>query len=242
MVRTKRIEDDNYPTPPDLLRTLLSIYPEIIEDYDTKENAVIDPCAGENWLSKVIGNSVLTADIREETKVFGNEIFDATLPWDWYNLAEKYLRGSEKKWQWGITNLPFSLSHEIIPLASDWCNHIAFLLPITWEEPVKHREEILNQLEPYSHSRIIFNPRPRFHRLTKNSDSKTVGWYIYDLKGNLKPRKQKTFYVRNWGNTRVDWPKYDEWCRQHYGNNWMPPGLDEQKISRQCVIPELEDL
>jgi hypothetical protein len=86
----------------------------------------------------------------------------------------------ERKWNWVVTNPPFSEAHRILPVAWDHCRvGVAFLLRLTYLEPCANREDWLKAHSRFMSNLIIFGqPRPSFTG-DGSTDSVTTAWMVW---------------------------------------------------------------
>lgn len=157
-----RIKNDFYPTPSKLTEKLVSkINPTGI---------ILEPCVGDGDIAIALPEHcyVVTNDIDREKEADTHE--DASAPLYWQSQIV----------DWVITNPPFNQASEILPLA--WARSrvgCAFLLRITYLEPTQKRRDWM--IENVDHLQFILpvNPRVRFRKDSKGTDSTTVAWFVW---------------------------------------------------------------
>jgi hypothetical protein len=127
---TPRIANDKYFTPAVLTEGLLARVPI--------KGRVIEPCAGEGAIAKVLFEHGLDVTLSDITGVCDAPT-DASTPEFW-----EYHRG----YDWAISNPPYGgqLPDKIVPLAFDnVTTGVAMLLRITWSEPCASRGNWLEE-------------------------------------------------------------------------------------------------
>ena len=158
-----RHENDFYITPPELVKSLLTVVPIF--------GAVFEPCAGDGAIAKVLAQQdchVITNDISKNQVT--DYHFDATLPDEYPDIDP----------DWIVTNPPYSVAHRILPIAWEKARvGIAMLLRLSYLEPCDNRADFLKQFLPNFSNVIIFNPRPCFRTDTKATDSVTHAWFVW---------------------------------------------------------------
>ena len=162
MIRTKRRPHDFYPTTAEWAIDTLLKYWDIWEDSN-----IFECCYGEGHISKrleALGYCNLSlGDILDDANYF-----DATHPDSWE---------LEDNIDFTITNPPFNLAHEILPLAYKHSKYgIAMLLRLSYLEPCENRGTWLVE-NPVS--KLIVMPRISFTANGK-TDSVTTAWFVWD--------------------------------------------------------------
>lgn len=150
---------------------------------------VIEPCAGSGAISNRLwekhlqhqrGSRIIPCDI--VPRIAPCHVWDATKQEDWEALIALDTPGAPTKPDWAITNPPFNLAYQILPLALQFCPNVAFLLRLSYLEPTKNRFNWLNANADQMVALIPISPRPQF-RLNSHgeldSDSVTVAWYVW---------------------------------------------------------------
>ena len=151
----------------------------------------LEPCVGEQYISKVVRKTInpfiLNTNDIDLSK--GNSVsshLDMTQEENWKYLDSHNLI---------ITNPPFSLANEIVPLCYQYSEICCVLLRLTWLEPTKDRADFLKMSNEYLHKLIIFNPRPSFTEDGK-ADSVTTAWFIWDKR--VKAKGTKLVFANDW--------------------------------------------
>ena len=168
-----RMGNDFYPTEEGLILALLERLPEI-DGFQ-----FIEPCAGDGHIVDALlatgrARSIVSNDADPARRPAGTSfhlIGDATDP-------------AAAIWQyrpeWVVTNPPFTAAPAILPLAYEAARvGVAFLLRLTYLEPVLNRAAWLDQQRRYlAHLLVFGQPRPGF-RLDGGTDSATVAWFVW---------------------------------------------------------------
>jgi hypothetical protein len=159
-----RVEHDFYETPAFQARALLAHVPIT--------GSVLEPCAGLGAITRVLGQCAAISTIvqNEPYQNYRSADFtrDATLPSSWKLFP---------KVDWVITNPPFKLADQIVPLAYEHARvGVAFLLRLSWFEPTKEREAFLSAFPPDA---IVSMPRHKYRPESEHGDSVTTGWFVW---------------------------------------------------------------
>jgi hypothetical protein len=175
-----RKDHDFYETPEFQTRALLDRVPAI-----RNAATILEPCAGRGAIAKLLAaNSLVVTNepYQEHTPSFRSTMqADATAARFWTRMPFEF------KFDWVITNPPFNLAHQIIPLAYEHAGiGIAFLLRITWFEPTSNRADWLAAHPPTA---IIALPRYKYRKDKEHGDSATTAWFVWV--------KDPAFAVRN---------------------------------------------
>jgi hypothetical protein len=177
----KRVEFDYYPTPAGLTKSLIQNVPQLPQ-------LCFEPCAGQGAISGVLrdsGRVVSESDIQWVDQAGIERSFrlrDATTSEFWESWAFDLKRMPSvdcRNWA-TVTNPPFSLASEILPLAyehSPW--GVAFLLGLNYLEPTGDRADWLKEHADNFRYLIPVNPRPKFRRDTSGTASMTVAWMVW---------------------------------------------------------------
>ena len=163
-----RVLNDFYPTPQGITELLL--------DYVTLCNPIIEPCAGHNAITKVLEDSNYVVHPYDLTwfDTGGFSTSDATQELFWSERKKAHAI------YWTVTNPPFSLAEKIIPLAYEYSEvGIAMLLRLSYLEPTKGRADWLKEHADNLYKVIPVNPRVRFRADTKGTDSITCAWFCW---------------------------------------------------------------
>jgi hypothetical protein len=175
----ERVESDYYPTPTGLSRSLLQNVPQL-------PDLCFEPCAGQGAITEVLresGRDVEESDILWEVGPWKHN--DATDRNAWVEWAG-HMDSITPNWA-TITNPPFSLAAEILPLAYEYSPWgVAFLLRLTYLEPTENRSNWLIEQADNLRYVIPVNPRPCFRRDKKGGDSCTVAWMVWQKSWSWK--------------------------------------------------------
>lgn len=167
---TGRDPNDYYPTPEPITQALIDARLRL-------PTMVVEPCSGNDAIATVLrGNkhTVSTYDIQR------SPTHDATQKHFWESVALGFRVANLTDWA-VVTNPPFSIAHQIIPLAYEYSPWgIAMLLRLTYLEPAANRAEWLQDHADNLRLVMPVNPRPRFKKSTKGTDSCTVAWMVWD--------------------------------------------------------------
>jgi hypothetical protein len=141
----------------------------LLEYIDIKNKKILEPCAGEKNISKVLykeTNNIINNDIVYEN----NWNYDAT-------KEELFKTANEtQKLDWIITNPPFNCAIDILKHSLTNSDNVAFLLRLSFLEPTYDRQELLSIYPP---NKILVLPRISFTGDGK-TDSVTCAWLIWD--------------------------------------------------------------
>ena len=162
-----RREFDYYPTPAWMTEALL----RRCHVFD-----VLEPCAGDGAIVRVLadhGISSWTNDIDPSRDTFWH--VDATREASWEVFGTERYTG-QGHYFWTVTNPPFNLAGQIVPLAVRRNLPAAFLLRLSWLEPTDARQRFLEKHPP---TRLIVLPRHDF-KGKGSTDSVTSAWFIWD--------------------------------------------------------------
>lgn len=154
-----RRENDFYPTPRWATEVLLARVPI--------SGVVLEPCVGRGDMAAVLANVpgviLHTNDVCHEAMTHE----DATNARWWATLAP----------DWVVTNPPFVLAEQIVPLAVRHALFgVAMLLRLTFLEPTLGRGRWLHAHPP---TRLIVLPRLSFTGDGK-TDSVTCAWFVWE--------------------------------------------------------------
>jgi len=137
-----------------------------------RDDLVLEPCVGRNHLGKHFSN-VITVDKFRYSGYTADYYLDMTLESSWKMLKSL-------KFDWVITNPPFSLAPIILPLAYKYAvNGVIFLLRLSYQEPCKDRAEWLKTHKRNHSHFIVMNPRINFHIDKDGTDNVTSAWYVW---------------------------------------------------------------
>jgi hypothetical protein len=161
------------------------------------KGTVIEPCAGDGNIAKALFDlrydlEIVQSDIEKECEFQ----YDATRSRDWGHLIGEWQSSKlgsttiyqKTQFDWTITNPPFNQALPIIENAWEYSGiGIAFLLPVTWNEPCEDRREwLLNHADNLRYILPVC-PRPHFRKGEINpktgkeygSANCTVAWYVW---------------------------------------------------------------
>lgn len=160
---SKRRSYDWYPTPGYATRRLV--------DHATIDGTVLEPCVGAGDISNMLQQySLANKIIRNDVDPMREAEFhmDARLPETWAAFPPC---------DWVVTNPPFSVASEIVPLAYDHAGiGMALLLRLSYLEPCKGRGAWLAAYPPLS---LFVLPRISFTGDGRH-DSVTCAWMVWD--------------------------------------------------------------
>lgn len=174
-----RKKNDKYDTPyaPLIVAPLVKFLGAALK------GTVLECCAGDGNIANALGDltdcDVIKKDILD---LFPNH-WDATNYLAWGNAT-----GTENGIDWTITNPPFNLALPIIENAWEFSRvGIAFLLPITWNEPCEDRRAWLGHHADNLRCIMPVSPRIQFRQGEINpltgkqykEDPRTVAWYVW---------------------------------------------------------------
>jgi hypothetical protein len=163
----------------------------VLVNHLTLCGCVLEACCGPGGMAEALHPAfVITNDIDPSHSAHYH--FDAASP-ELYNRVRP---------DWTVTNPPFSAVEDILPAAYAGSRvGVAFLLRLSYLEPVAARGQRTGRaswLQRHSHELshlIIVNPRPRFRPGTKNTDSVTVAWMVWQH-GHCQGTK--VIFVQGW--------------------------------------------
>jgi len=162
---------DYYPTPAWMTRALLRRMPALTF------SQVLEPCAGDGAIVGVL---------REAGAIVDTNDLDPSRETDWHLDATR-----DESWAsfrsptWTITNVPFNLADQIVPLAVKHSRRgVATILRLSWLEPTADRADFLKEHPP---DRLLVLPRHDF-KGRGSTDSVTSAWFIWDHARHLAPQ------------------------------------------------------
>lgn len=163
----RRVLLDFYPSEAQLVDKLLTDYLHI-----PSHATVFEPCCGDGAISnylKLHGIQCTTNDL--DTFRTADFHYDCSIPNAWSSFGT---------FDWVVTNPPYSLADEIVPLCWEHCDEgMAMLLRLSWLEPCKTRREFLKSTSRFLSDLIVLNPRPKFRSDTNGTDSITSAWFVW---------------------------------------------------------------
>lgn len=157
---------DYYPTPAWMTKALL----RRVRPFD-----VIEPCAGRLAIVDVLKahldiGFVQTNDLDPSAPTETHE--DATRRDYWQSMLTPRIHRP----YWGVTNVPFDLADQIVPLAVEHLQCFATILRLSWLEPTAARQRFLAEHPPCT---LIVMPRHDF-KGRGATDSVTSAWFIWE--------------------------------------------------------------
>lgn len=153
--------------PLDYYRTSEKLTKVLLETVNI-EGSVLEPCAGDGAIADLLPDCY-TNDVDPDHET--DYTIDAADHTAWNLLG---------KWDWIVTNPPFNEANWILENAWEHSRvGIAFLLRLSYLEPVKIRRDFLNRTEDQLRYVIPVNPRPKFRPDKQSSDSCTVAWLVW---------------------------------------------------------------
>lgn len=163
-----RRKNDFYPTPEFATYELLRHVPQI-------SGSILEPCVGDGAIARVIDSG--------ERVVYGSDIDpqmnasfcgDATRRDFWEGVKQIM---PEDRIDWVVTNPPFNVAPQILPLAYEFAEFgIAMLLRLSYLEPTEDRGAWLNS-NPLT--KLIVLPRISFTGDGK-TDNVTCAWMVWE--------------------------------------------------------------
>jgi hypothetical protein len=170
--KAKRRKHDFYPTPASGTKALIEHCPDI-------NGVLLECCSGANDIASVLkgveGAIVLTNDIDDSRNTDFH--LDISTPLGWMLLNDSISYSGEAGADWIVTNPPFNLAPEIVPLAYEHAAiGVAMLLRLSFLEPCLNRSEFLIKHPP---TKLIVLPRISFTG-DGGVDSVTCAWMIWD--------------------------------------------------------------
>lgn len=145
---------------------------------------VLEPCVGTGNIERALARrhpelAIWTSDIKDYGR--GQMMLaDATRPELWAAV-----RGSV---DWVITNPPFGLANEIVPLAYSAARiGVAFLLRISWLEPTEGRSTFH---ELYDNELRVIPMRRASYTRNGKSDNVAAAWFVWTHGGLVLPGVQ----------------------------------------------------
>lgn len=166
---------DNYPTPPWVVHRFLDHWPIEPGSY------VLEPCAGDGQLIRAVKSwgldlSWVACELRGECEAKLDAMLVA-------GELGAYMIGDflkqeppANRFDYVITNPPFSLSLGFVEHALRFANNVAMLLPITWQQ-AKSRNAFLRANAP--HIRVIPERITFVFGDVASTDFKGHAWYVW---------------------------------------------------------------
>ena len=157
----------------DLYETAEGVTCALLQEARYIRGTILEPCAGPGRMASVLRRHpgverVITADVDPQHPV--DYVCDATDP-----AAPVWALEVD----FVITNPPFSQAPLILPLAMQAAKiGVAFLLRVTYNEPVGNRAEWLQANADHMRHHMPFgSPRPNFK--VEGTDWATVSWFVW---------------------------------------------------------------
>lgn len=171
-----RREKDNYPTPSWCSEVLL---PEIVWGHIPR---ILEPAVGDGAILNVITNAVPCQyhgiDIRE------------TFEWghgqDFLKYGDDSISPPDQRWDFIVTNPPFSFAKEFVEKARQIANCVIMLLPMGFYG-AEERHVWWEANRPTAN--FVLSRRPMFGKNKDGkwgTDSETYNWVIWDTTGRQK--------------------------------------------------------
>lgn len=133
------------------------------------DGSVLEPCSGDGAITEMFRSGarhVTTNDI--DVEMDADYHLDASDPASWVRWNGRF--------DWIVSNPPFSKAHAIVPLAVDAAiSGVAMLLRLSWLEPCKNRAGWLSDNPPRA---LFVLPRMSFTGDGK-TDSVTCAWMVW---------------------------------------------------------------
>jgi len=177
-IKSKRRENDFYPTPSWATQTL-------VESCSYISGEILECCSGAGDITRSLQkyfDAVRTNDIDSTRDT--DYHFDLSTPIGWLAIAERP--------DWVITNPPFCHAPEMVPLAYDFAKTgIAMLLRITFLEPCGNRIAFLSEHPP---TQLLVVPRISFTG-DGRTDSTCTAWFIWDKRIEAERKEQGAIVI-----------------------------------------------
>jgi hypothetical protein len=162
---------DYYPTPSWMTRALWNRMPVWLGN---RYHYVLEPCAGQRAIADVLRPEpfvlhVETNDLDPSTPC--DTHLDAARPEYWQAIRAR----THNMPDWGITNVPFDVADQIVPLAVRSLALFATVLRLSWLEPTAARAEFLKAHPP---TKLLVMPRHDF-KGRGQTDSVTSAWFVW---------------------------------------------------------------
>ena len=166
----------------------------------TRYKTILEPCVGDGHIRAIVQAryphlQYTTNDVdttKEADYHYDASANDTPLYLDTYCGSTPI---SSKYWDCCITNFPYNVQDQILPLVWNHVDLLAFLPRLTWLEPTKTRAKFLEENKKHCRYQIIFNPRPRYRTDIKGSDSATSMFTVYDKNFYGNPEQ---IYATDW--------------------------------------------
>lgn len=159
---TVRREFDYYPTPAWMTLALMNR----VSVFD-----VVEPCVGDGAITTVLeraGKRVLLTNDLDASRAADLHL-DAASDAFWSRVEAL-------RCMWAVTNVPFDMADQIVPLAIRAVPYVATILRLSWLEPTASRQRFLEKHPP---AKLIVMPRHDF-KGRGATDSVTSAWFIWE--------------------------------------------------------------
>ena len=162
----------------------------------SKYKTILEPCVGDGHIRDVVQAKYpqlqyTTNDIdttkEADLHIDATDYSDDSLYKTWYDGIQK------SWWDCCITNFPYNVQDQILPLVWEHVELLAFIPRLTWLEPTKTRAKFLEENKKHCRYQIIFNPRPRYD--SKGTDNVTSMFIVYDKNYYGNPEQ---IYATEW--------------------------------------------
>lgn len=165
-----RREFDYYPTPAYQTLALLRREGNIGD--------VLEPCCGDGAIVRVLKSSGIDV-------AWTNDLDTRWVAYSHLDITDRATWDKFAPWRWCVTNWPFELANEAVPLAYEFmpkrpdCG-LACILRLTWLEPTGEQpgDGRWQFLETHPPNRIIVLPRTDY-RGNGKTDSVTSAWFVW---------------------------------------------------------------
>lgn len=163
---TARREGDFYETPAWMTMALV--------ERVGISGRVMEPCAGRGAISNLLARHVGNIGAVAVNEPFPQP--DCQLDASRLDATKQGSWDMWPVWEWVVTNPPFNLADQIVPLALNHARFgVAMLLRLSWLEPTEARSAFLKAHAP---DRLIVLPRHDF-RGNGSTDSVTSAWFVW---------------------------------------------------------------
>lgn len=184
-MNAKRIPNDAYYTPDWVTDRMIDNFSHLIDEDET----ILEPCCGTNnmvdRMTERMKNNITATDITM------GSFFDASTSQYW---------DRHKNFDWVITNPPFNSAPKILFHALNNANKgVIFLLRLSFLEPCPTgktaRFDVLTMSEDSLRFVCPLNPRPKFRKDMKATDSVTSAWFVWDKRFSWSAHDLTTPFV-----------------------------------------------
>lgn len=167
---------------------------------------VLEPCVGDGHIRDVVQarypHLVYTTNDIDTTKE-ADYHQDATEPHNWLYNDKVFVDGVLAKnvpryWDCCITNFPYNVQDQILPLVWEHVELLAFIPRLTCLEPTRTRVKFLQENKKHCRYQIIYNPRPKYD--SKGTDNVTSIFIVYDKSYYGNPEQ---IYATDWQENKL---------------------------------------